>query len=169
VIIPDRDPGEVLMRGEKIEISAVGGETLTVVVQSGDDSLGLGNTTNAPSITVVTVASVLVNVVAQVNDVVDRVLSHRISVGVEEAECCDLVSLCSPRQRQMEQGTEVAARVDGKSDLGSVIVNSRGRLGTAKDTGLVGAADVELVVVLGEGGQVVGLDLEMSVLVRRSK
>jgi hypothetical protein len=69
----------------------------------------------------------------------------------------------------MEQGTEVAARVDGKSDLGSVIVNSRGRLGTAKDTGLVGAADVELVVVLGEGGQVVGLDLEMSVLVRRSK
>ena len=56
--------------------------------------------------------------------------------------------------------TEVAARVDSKSNLGSVVVGVRSSLGAAQRTGLVGTADVELVVVAGECGQVLGLDLD---------
>jgi hypothetical protein len=57
--------------------------------------------------------------------------------------------------------TEVAARVDSKSNLGSVVVGVGGSLGAAKRTGLVGTADIELVVVASEGSQVLGLDLDV--------
>jgi hypothetical protein len=60
--------------------------------------------------------------------------------------------------------TEVAARVDSKSNLGSVVVGVGGSLGAAKRTGLVGTADVELVVVASEGSQVLGFDLDVQKL-----
>jgi hypothetical protein len=95
VVVPDRNPGVVLVRGEKIEIGAVGSETLAVVVEGGDDAFGLGDAVDAVAVAVVTVAGVLVDVVTEVNDVVDRVLSYGVSVGVEEAECClVLVVVC---------------------------------------------------------------------------
>jgi hypothetical protein len=56
--------------------------------------------------------------------------------------------------------TEVAARVDSKSNLGSVVVSVRGSLRAAKGTGLVGTADVELVVVASECCEVLCLDLD---------
>jgi hypothetical protein len=56
--------------------------------------------------------------------------------------------------------TEVAARVDSKSNLGSVVVSIRGSLGATKRTGLVGTADIELVVVASEGSEILGLDLD---------
>jgi outer membrane protein assembly factor BamB len=46
--------------------------------------------------------------------------------------------------------TEVAARVDSKSNFGSVVVGIRSSLCAAKGTGLVGTADVELVIVASE-------------------
>jgi hypothetical protein len=64
--------------------------------------------------------------------------------------------------------TEVAARVDSKSNLGSVVVSVRGSLGAAKRTGLVGTADVELVVIASEGSQVLGLDLDTQELANDS-
>jgi hypothetical protein len=88
VVVPDRDPRVVLVRSEKIEIGAVGSETLAVVVEGGDDAFGLGDAVDAVAVAVVTVAGVFVDVVTEVDDVVDRVLSYRVSVGVEEAECC---------------------------------------------------------------------------------
>lgn len=51
MVVPHRDPGVVLVRGEEIEIGAVGSEALAVVVQSSDDSFGLGNAADAPAIT----------------------------------------------------------------------------------------------------------------------
>jgi hypothetical protein len=73
---------------EKIEIGAVGSETLAVVVEGGDDTFRLGDAVDAVAVAVVTVAGVFVDVVTKVDDVVDRVLANRVSVGVEEAECC---------------------------------------------------------------------------------
>jgi hypothetical protein len=57
--------------------------------------------------------------------------------------------------------TEVAARVDSKSNFGSVVIGVGSSLGATKRTGLVGTADVELVVVASEGSQVLGLDLDI--------
>jgi hypothetical protein len=88
MVIPDGDPRVVLVRSEKIEIGAVGSETLAVVVEGGDDTFGLGDAVDAVAVAVVTVAGVFVDVVTKVDDVVDRVLSYRVSVGIEEAECC---------------------------------------------------------------------------------
>jgi hypothetical protein len=88
VVIPDGDPRVVLVRSEKIEIGAVGSETLAVVVEGGDDTFRLGDAVDAVAVAVVTVAGVFVDVVTKVDDVVDRVLANRVSVGVEEAECC---------------------------------------------------------------------------------
>lgn len=59
--------------------------------------------------------------------------------------------------------TEVTARVDSKSDLGSVVVGIRSSLCAAKRTGLVGTADVELVVVASECGEVLGLNLDTQI------
>jgi len=158
VVIPDRNPRVILVGSEEIEIGAVGSETLAVVVEGGDDAFGLGNAVDAVAVAVITVAGVLVNVVAEVDDVVDRVLSHGVSVGVEEAECCHVLVVFGYWDRVWH--TEIAARVDSKSNLGSVVIGVRSSLGAAKGTGLVGTADVELVVVAGECGQVLGLDLE---------
>jgi hypothetical protein len=158
VVVPDRDPRVVLVGGEKIEIGTVGSETLAVVVEGGDDTFGLGDAVDTVAVAVVTVAGVLVNVVTEVDDVVDRVLSYRVSVGVEEAECC--LVLVTIRGSDRGWHTEVAARVDSKSNLGSVVIGVRCSLGAAKRTGLVGTADIELVVVASESSEIFGLDLD---------
>ena len=88
MVIPDRDPRVVLVGSEKIEIGAVGCEALAVVVEGGDDAFGLGDAVDAVAVAVVTVAGVLVDVVTKVDDVVDRVLSYGVSIGVEKAEGC---------------------------------------------------------------------------------
>ena len=158
MVIPDRDPRVVLVGSEEIEVGAVGSEALAVIVEGGDDTFGLGDAIDAVAVAIVTVAGVLVDVVAEVDDVVDRVLSHGVSVGVEEAECCHVLVVFGYWDRVWH--TEIAARVDSKSNLGSVVIGVRSSLGAAKGTGLVGTADVELIVVAGERSQVLGLDLE---------
>lgn len=93
------------------------------------------------------------------DDIVYRVLAHRISIGVEETEGWkSLVKACRRSQISL---TEVAARVDSKSNLGSVVVDIWGGLCTAKRTGLVRAADVELVIVTSESSQVLGFNLRI--------
>ena len=76
------------MGSEKVQISSVGRKTLTIVVKSSNNSLGLGNTANAPAVAIVTISSVFVDVVTQVDNIVYRVLTNRVSIGVEEAEGC---------------------------------------------------------------------------------
>jgi hypothetical protein len=92
VVIPHGNPWVVLMRSQKVKVGTVGSETLAVVVEGSDHAFRFGDAVDAVAVAVVTVAGVFVDVVAEVNDVVDRVLAYWISVGVEEAECWCCVS-----------------------------------------------------------------------------
>lgn len=73
MVVPDRDPGKVLVTRHEVEVSAVCGMSLPVVVQRVDFALRLGNTVQVRSVTVLSVR-ILVEVVTKVNDVVNRVL-----------------------------------------------------------------------------------------------
>jgi len=88
VVIPDRDPGELLVRKKKILIGAVSCVSGAVVVQGEDGTLRLRHTADGSTIAVITVSGVLVDVVTKMENVVDRVLACRVSVGVEEAKGC---------------------------------------------------------------------------------
>lgn len=55
--------------------------------------------------------------------------------------------------------TEVAAAVYGKSDLRSIVVLCRSSLSAAEHAGVVGTADVELVIVSRESSEVACFDL----------
>lgn len=61
--------------------------------------------------------------------------------------------------------TIVAAGEDGKGELRNIVVGFGCRLGPADGALLVRVADGELVAVLGEGLQTLGLDLWQSSLV----
>ncbi len=69
MIIPDRNPGKLLVTEQKVEIRTVSGEPLTVVIQSVDGSIGQWDTTNALAPTVVTIL-VFVNIIAEKNNIV---------------------------------------------------------------------------------------------------
>lgn len=58
--------------------------------------------------------------------------------------------------------TIVATGVDGKADLGRIVTRARSGLGPADWAGLVRVANIELIVVCGEGAQFPRLDLESS-------
>ena len=73
VIIPDRDPRELLVTCDEVEIGAVGSNSLAVVVECCNFLVGKRDTANCLSPTVVAVL-VLVNVVTEVDNVVNRVL-----------------------------------------------------------------------------------------------
>lgn len=47
MVIPDRDPGEVLVAGNEIQVGSVGGMALAVVVKSKDGVVRLGDTSQA--------------------------------------------------------------------------------------------------------------------------
>lgn len=108
--------------------------------------------------TVVSVTSVLVDVVSQVQDIVDGVFAGRVAECVEEAERC--VVLVRVRLGSFYELTEVTARVDSQSNLGSVVVDIWRRLGASNDASLVAITDVELVVVLSVGSQVACFHLD---------
>lgn len=93
MIVPNRNPRVGLMGSEEIEIGAVGSEALAVVVEGGDYAFGLGDTVDAVAVAIITIAGVLVDIITEMDDVVYRVLSHRVSVGIEEAEGWDLLVL----------------------------------------------------------------------------
>ena len=141
VIIPHGNPGVHLVAGKKIQVRAVSRKTLTVVIQSIDLTVGQRNTSNGLTPAVFTIC-ILVDVVSQVNNIVDRIFPDRVSKGIEETEW------------------EVATGVDCEIDT-TDIVGWRGRsLGAANGALHVRIADVELVKIRGEGFQVCSLDLD---------
>lgn len=75
VIVPNRDPRELLVAGNKIQVGAVGCKSLAVVVQSVDVTIRLWDTANAVTPAIFAVL-VLVNVVSEVDDIVYRVLHY---------------------------------------------------------------------------------------------
>jgi hypothetical protein len=84
MVIPDSDPGEALVRSDKVEICAVLAKTHAVVVQGEDLALGNNSTLVDTRDTIL----VLVDIVAEVNDEVDVVFAGDVSVGVEVAVGC---------------------------------------------------------------------------------
>lgn len=74
VIVPNRDPGKILVAGDQVEISAVSSMPLPVVIECVDLALGLGDASQVRSISVLSVG-VLVEVVSKVDDVINRVLN----------------------------------------------------------------------------------------------
>jgi hypothetical protein len=74
VVVPDRDPRELLVAGNEVQVSTVGRESPSVVVESVNLVIRLRNTTDAISPTIISVF-VLVDVVAKMHNVVYRVLS----------------------------------------------------------------------------------------------
>ena len=68
--------------------------------------------------------------------------------------------------RAAEKLTEVAARVHSQSDLGGIVIDIWSGLGAPKWGGVVGAADVELVVVPRESGETTGFDLKTFSMLR---
>lgn len=85
VVVPDRNPCKLLMAEQQVQIGAVSGIPLAVIVEREDVSVRQRHAANALAPAIFAVL-VLVDVVAQVNDVVDRVLAGRVSVCIEEAE-----------------------------------------------------------------------------------
>lgn len=63
VVVPDWDPGEARMAQLQVQITAIGGVTLAVVVQSVDDSFRFRYATNRLPISVISITCILVDIV----------------------------------------------------------------------------------------------------------
>ena len=114
--------------------------TCPIVVQGEDLAVGERNSSNALSITILSVC-VFVDVVTQVQDIVYRVFPGRVAVRVEEAK------------------GEVAAGVNRKIHASDVVLSCRCRLCPAKRARDVRFAHGELVVITGVGLQSYGFNL----------
>lgn len=128
------------MAEQQIEVGPVGRNTLPIVVQSVYLPVGQRHSSDGLALAIVAVF-VLVDVVTQVDDIVDGILSGRVAECVEEAEW------------------EVAAGIYGQVHLGHRIVGSRNGFGAADWTRDIRIADAELVVVSGERPEFSGFDL----------
>lgn len=84
MIIPNRDPRKALMACQKIKILAILSKTTTIVVQGSKIPIGNMYAANVPAVTN-SAGSVLVDIVAKKDDVVDRVL---ILISNEVASIC---------------------------------------------------------------------------------
>ena len=114
--------------------------TFAVIIEVKDGSIGKGNPPNGLTKPIVAIL-ILINIVPQMKHIVDRVFAYRVSVSVEKAK------------------GEITTGVNGKANVCDGIICCRRRLGAANDRSLVGAANAELIVILGEWAQVVCLNL----------
>jgi hypothetical protein len=81
-----------------------------------------------------------------VNNEIDRFLSDRVAVRIEEAKSCATLSVVASYYKSLHKLTEVAARIDGKSDCGINLAILGGNcLRLANRRCVVRVADVELV------------------------
>lgn len=99
VIIPDGDPRKLLMAQQEVQVGPICGMTLAVVVQSIDLAIWKRNSSDAVAPAIIPVG-VLVQIVSQMEDVVHRIFSHRMSVCVEVGK------------------RVIAARIDGEANFG---------------------------------------------------
>lgn len=112
----------------------------TVVVKSAKLGVGLRNSANTPSPSV-SAFGIFVDEVTKVDNIVDTLLTSRISESVEEPE------------------VQIRARVDRERDLGSRVSLVWCGLCRTNWAGIVRSANGELVVVLGERSKSSGLNL----------
>lgn len=102
MVIPNRDPGKVLVARNQIQVGSVSCEALSVIVKSASKRLDRPsrrsktqdyirvdivswqrNAVVRISPTVLAIR-VFIDIITKVDDVVDRVLSHGVSIGIEE-------------------------------------------------------------------------------------
>ena len=76
VIVPNRDPRELLVASYKIQVSAISREPPSVIIESEDLVVWLRDTTNTVAPTIVAVL-VLVDVISEMHDIVDGILVRR--------------------------------------------------------------------------------------------
>ena len=141
MIIPHRDPGKCLVTQKKIEIGSIGGQSLTIIIQGEDCSVWQRDTVNALTIAILSILR-LVYVVAQMQNIVDRVFASSIAIGIEKAE------------------GKVTARVHGQANLGYQVTRSRGGLGAADWASVVRIANRELIIITSVGAQTRCFDLQ---------
>jgi hypothetical protein len=83
MVVPNRNPGELLVACKKIQISTVSCNPLAVVIEGVDFTVRKRNAVDAVAPAVISVL-VLVNVVAEMNNIVNGVLSFQINpTGVQ--------------------------------------------------------------------------------------
>ena len=87
------------MTEKKVLICSVGCVTLAVIIQGIDLTVRKRYAANTITVAVITIF-VLVKVVSEVQNVIDRVLPHGVAVGIEKSE------------------REVTARIHSKTDFG---------------------------------------------------
>jgi hypothetical protein len=73
MIVPNRDPRELLVASNEIQVGTVSREPPAVVVESEDLVIGLGDTADAVSPAVISVL-ILIDVIAKMNNVVNGIL-----------------------------------------------------------------------------------------------
>ena len=130
MVIPHGNPWEVRMRTLQVQIRAIGTQPRTIVIQSENDSaIWRWHATNAISVAIISRASILVVIIAKMQDIIDAVLAPRVSVSIEEAEGI------------------LTARVHCETEFGDVIIGFWCCLGSTHWALVVAAAHVELEVV----------------------
>lgn len=77
MVVPYRNPGELLVTGDQVQIRSIGSNALPVVVETEDLLVRQRDSANALTIPIFSIR-VLVNVVSKVDDIVDGVLSARV-------------------------------------------------------------------------------------------
>jgi hypothetical protein len=78
MIIPNRNPWELLVAGKQIEVSSVGGKPPSVVVKSENFVVWLRNAVDRVTPPVVSIF-VLIDVITKMNNIVNRVLATRLA------------------------------------------------------------------------------------------
>jgi hypothetical protein len=93
-------------------------------------------------------------------DIVHGILAHRVSVGIEETECCIFCQLTHPHtHRSTQRHTEVGARVNGQADLVDIVLRIGSGLGSSNWALVVRITDLELIKIGGEWLQLGCFDL----------
>jgi len=150
MVVPNWNPGKLLVGELKIGVSSVLSKSGPVVIKGENDVLWLWDTVDAVAISVVSVTGILVDVVSKMDNVVDRFLAGWVAESVEISKWV------------------VGTAVNGQTDLCGVVVWSWRSLGLTNWGGVVGVTNVELVIVLSPGLESLGLDLDGVVNVGRS-
>ena len=91
MIIPNRDPREHLLAQLQIGVCLVGSMSFAIIIEGEYVPVWKRHAVDriSPAIgeTISGVAAfVFIDIVAEVDDVIDRILPYRVSVGIEEAE-----------------------------------------------------------------------------------
>ena len=106
MVIPHGDPRESLMAQEKIQVCSIGCMSFSVVIQRKDRPVRQRNSPNRLTPSIVSIL-VFIKIIAQVKNIIYRVLSSWISIRIEESK------------------GEVATGVHGKPDFCDRVIRFR--------------------------------------------